>query len=91
MTPSFYKTVYQQKFNELPKWKQLAIVEDSEKNHWSGILTEFIKGVIEEADKSFDEQEKLLKLPKDQQMVSFNSDFDKEFPFFKSKIKSEKN
>jgi hypothetical protein len=47
MTSSFYKTVYRRKFNELPKWKQLAIVEDSENNHWSGILTEFVKGVIE--------------------------------------------
>lgn len=53
MTSSFYKTVYQRKFNELPKWKQLAIVEDSQKNHWSGLLTDFIKGVIEEAEKEY--------------------------------------
>ena len=91
MTSSFYKTVYQRKFNELPKWKQFAIIEDSENDHWSGILTEFVKAVIEEADKSFDEQEKLLKLPKDQQMVSFNPDFDKECPVLKPKIKSKKN
>lgn len=91
MTSSFYKTVYQRKFKELPKWKQSAIVEDSQRNHWSGILTDFVKAVIEEADKSFDEQEKLLKLPKDQQMVSFNSDFDAEFPIITPRIKSEKN
>lgn len=53
MTASFYKTVYQRKFNELPRWKKLAIVEDSEKNNWSGLLTEFIKTVIEEAEKDF--------------------------------------
>ena len=53
MTASFYKTVYQRKFNELPRWKKLAIVEDSEKNNWSGLLTDFIKSVIEEAEKDF--------------------------------------
>jgi hypothetical protein len=53
MTSSFYKTVYQRKFNELAKWKQLAIVEDSERNNWSGLLTEFIKSVIEEAEKDY--------------------------------------
>jgi len=26
MTASFYKTVYQRKFEELPRWKKLAIV-----------------------------------------------------------------
>ena len=53
MTASFYKTVYQRKFNEMPRWKKLAIVEDSEKNNWSGLLTDFIKSVIEEAEKDF--------------------------------------
>ena len=53
MTASFYKTVYQRKFNELPRWKKLAIVEDSERNNWSGLLTEFIKAVIEEAEKEY--------------------------------------
>lgn len=91
MTASFYKAVYQRKFNELPRWKKLAVVEDSENNNWSGLLTDFVKSVIEEADKSFDEQETLLKLPKDQQMVSLNPDFDKESPLLKPKIKSKKN
>lgn len=91
MTSKQYKDTYNRLFNELPKWKQIAVKEDSENDHWSGILTEFVKGVIEEADKSFDEQEKLLKLPKDQQMVSFNHDFDKECPVLKPKIKSKKN
>ena len=53
MTASFYKTVYQRKFNEMPRWKQLAIVEDSTRNNWSGLLTEFIKAVIEEAEKDY--------------------------------------
>ena len=53
MTASFYKTVYQRKFNEMPRWKKLAIIEDSENNHWSGLLTDFIKAVIEEAEKEY--------------------------------------
>ena len=53
MTASFYKTVYQRKFNVMPRWKQLAIVEDSTRNNWSGLLTEFIKAVIEEAEKDY--------------------------------------
>ena len=53
MTASFYKTVYQRKFNEMPRWKKMAIVEDSENNHWSGILTDFVKAVIEEAEKEY--------------------------------------
>jgi hypothetical protein len=53
MTASFYKTVYQRKFKEMPRWKQLAIVEDSTRNNWSGLLTEFIKAVIEEAEKDY--------------------------------------
>lgn len=53
MTASFYKTVYQRKFNEMPRWKKLAIVEDSEKNNWSGLLSDFIKSVIEEAEKDY--------------------------------------
>jgi len=53
MTASFYKTVYQRKFNEMPRWKKLAIVEDSERSNWSGLLTDFIKSVIEESEKDF--------------------------------------
>ena len=53
MTASFYKTVYQRKFDEIPRWKKLAIVEDSERNNWSGLLTDFVKAVIEEAEKEY--------------------------------------
>ena len=35
MTASFYKTVYQRKFNEMPRWKQLAIVEDSTRKDYA--------------------------------------------------------
>ena len=53
MTASFYKTVYQRKFDGLPRWKKIAIVEDSERNNWSGLLTDFIKAVIQEAEKEY--------------------------------------
>ena len=53
MTASFYKTVYQRKFEELPRWKKMAIVEDSKRNNWSGLLTDFVKAVIEEAEKEY--------------------------------------
>ena len=53
MTALFYKTVYHRKFDELPMWKKHAIKEDSKKEQWSGILTEFIASVIEEAEKEY--------------------------------------
>ena len=53
MTAAFYKTVYNRKFEDLPSWKKLAILEDSKKDNWSGILTDFVKAVIEEAEKEY--------------------------------------
>ena len=38
----------------MPKWKQLAIKEDSQRNNMSGILTEFIAKVIEIAEKEYE-------------------------------------
>jgi len=58
MTSKQYKDTYNRKFNELPKWKQLAIKEDSQNNKWSGLLTDFIKGVIETAEKEYIEPAK---------------------------------
>jgi hypothetical protein len=58
MTLKQYKDTYNKKFNELPKWKQLAIKEDSTNNKQSGILTDFVKDVIETAEKEFSESEK---------------------------------
>ena len=54
MTAKHYKDAYVKLLNELPKWKQLAIKEDSIKNKWSGILTEFIANVIITAEKEFE-------------------------------------
>jgi hypothetical protein len=54
MTSKQYKDTYNRLFNELPKWKQLAVREDSVANKWSGILTEFVTNVIYTAEKEFD-------------------------------------
>lgn len=51
-----YKTAYNNVLNQMPKWKQLAVKEDSEKNNMSGILTEFLAKVIETAEKEFENQ-----------------------------------
>lgn len=53
MTSDQYKSIYNKLFNQLPKWKQLAVKEDSIKNQWSGVLTEFIKNVISTAENEF--------------------------------------
>ena len=55
MTSEHYKNTYNKLFNELPKWKQMAVKEDSERNNWSGLLTEFIKNVIYTAENSVPE------------------------------------
>lgn len=55
MTSNQYKTTYDKLFNQLPKWKQLAVKEDSIQNNWSGILTDFVKNVIYVAEKEFDQ------------------------------------
>ena len=60
MTSEHYKNTYNKLLNELPKWKQMAVKEDSEKNHWSGILTEFIKNVIYTAEKEFEDNKFLI-------------------------------
>lgn len=55
MTSKQYKSTYDKLFNQLPKWKQLSVKEDSERNNWSGILTDFVKNVIYTAEKEFDQ------------------------------------
>ena len=60
MTSEHYKNTYNKLLNELPKWKQMAVKEDSEKNHWNGILTEFIKNVIYTAEKEFEDNKFLI-------------------------------
>jgi hypothetical protein len=39
----------------MPKWKQLAIKEDTERNNMSGIMTEFLAKVIETAEKEYED------------------------------------
>lgn len=57
MTSKQYKSTYDKLFNQLPKWKQLAVKEDSKRNNWSGILTDFVKSVIYNAEKEFDQNQ----------------------------------
>jgi len=54
MTSTQYKETYNKLLTELPKWKQIAVNEDSERNNWSGILTEFVQSVILTAEKEYD-------------------------------------
>jgi len=75
MTASFYKTVYQRKFKEMSRWKQLAIVEDSKRNNWSGLLTDFIKAVIEEAEKDYANSKTNEKTPS----VEYKKDLENKF------------
>lgn len=55
MTSNQYKTTYDRLFNQLPKWKQLAVKEDSDRDYWSGILTDFVKNVIDTAEKEYEQ------------------------------------
>lgn len=61
MTANKYKSTYYTIYNALPKWKQIAIDEDSKSNTWSGLLKEFVLKVIEESEKEFLEDKKASK------------------------------
>lgn len=50
-----YKTIYNEEFNKLPKWKQVAVTEDITNKKSSGLTDEFIKSVIEKAEKYYDQ------------------------------------
>jgi hypothetical protein len=50
-----YKLIYDTEFEKLPKWKQNAINEDLLHNKSTGMTTDFIKLVIEKAEKHFEE------------------------------------
>lgn len=54
MNSLHYKNAYNSIFNQMPSWKQKAIIEDSEKNKMTGLLTDFIAKVIETAEKEFE-------------------------------------
>lgn len=84
MTSTQYKETYDKLFNLLPKWKQFAIKEDSAKNHWSGILLEFVQNVIVTAEKEFDAKQYVFT---DEPSVPYNS----EQPVEPKKVKNKKN
>jgi hypothetical protein len=50
-----YKTIYNEEFNKLPKWKQVAVTEDITNKKSSGLTDDFIKSVIEKAEKCYDQ------------------------------------
>jgi hypothetical protein len=50
-----YKTIYNEEFNKLPKWKQVAVTEDITNKKSSGLTDDFIKSVIEKAEKYYDQ------------------------------------
>jgi len=50
-----YKKIYDEEFNKLPRWKQLAVNEDLAHKKSSGLTDEFIKTVIEKAEKYYDQ------------------------------------
>lgn len=84
MTSNQYKETYDKLFNLLPKWKQFAVKEDSIKNHWSGILTEFVQNVIVTAEKEFDSKQFIFT---DEPSTPYNV----EQPLKPKKVKNKKN
>jgi hypothetical protein len=83
-----YELVYNKLFSQLPKWKQTAIKEDSIRNNWSGVLTDFIKEVIYKAEKEFEEnKDSKCKFVND--VVSNN--IEKKSGETKKKVKNKKN
>ena len=60
-----YKTIYNEEFNKLPKWKQVAVTEDIKNKKSSGLTDEFIKSVIEKAEKYYDQYKNSTKPKKE--------------------------
>jgi hypothetical protein len=60
-----YKTIYNEEFNKLPKWKQVAVTEDIKNKKSSGLTDEFIKSVIEKAEKYYDQNKNSIKPKKE--------------------------
>jgi len=60
-----YKTIYDTEFDKLPKWKQNAIQEDLANNKNTGMTSDFIKLVIEKAEKYFDENKNKVERKKE--------------------------
>jgi len=84
MTSKQYKDTYNRKFNELPKWKQIAVKEDSERNNWSSILTEFVQNVILTAEKEYDDKQFIF-------TDESSSPYKAEEPVKPKKVKNKKN
>ena len=84
MTSTQYKETYNKLLSELPKWKQIAVKEDSERNNWSGILTEFVQNVIVTAEKEFDSKQFIFT---DEPSIPYNV----EQPVKPKKVKNKKN
>ena len=84
MTSTQYKETYNKLLSELPKWKQIAVKEDSERNNWSGILTEFVQNVIVTAEKEFDSKQFIFT---DEPSTPYNV----EQPVKPKKVKNKKN
>ena len=53
--PDIYKKIYDEEFNKLPRWKQVAVNEDIANKKSSGLTDDFIKLVIEKAEKHYDQ------------------------------------
>lgn len=85
MTSEHYKNTYNKLFNELPKWKQLAIKSDSQQNNWTGLLNDFIQNVIYIAEKEFEQNQHMMLVDN---IVPYNSEKETK-P--KKKIKNKKN
>ena len=60
-----YKTIYNEEFNKLPKWKQVAVTEDIKNKKSSGLTDEFVKSVIEKAEKYYDQNKNSTKPKKE--------------------------
>lgn len=50
-----YKKIYNEEFNKLPRWKQVAVNDDLAHKKSSGLTDDFIKLVIERAEKYYEQ------------------------------------
>lgn len=53
--PDIYKKIYDEEFNKLPRWKQVAVNEDLAHKKSSGLTDDFIKLVIERAENYYEQ------------------------------------
>lgn len=60
-----YKKIYDDEFNKLARWKQVAVNDDMANKKSSGLTDEFIKLVIEKAEKYYDQNKNSTKPKKE--------------------------